>query len=90
MQANKKGYILLYVLFLSSFLILFFVSFRGEIEKTLSGVRDSQESVRDISEIQDTLIQLKNKPTTSVSTASNDDLVFDSLIQSGTVFSESL
>lgn len=35
MQHDKKGSILLYVLFLSSFLILFFVSFQGELEKTL-------------------------------------------------------
>lgn len=90
MRQNKKGSILLYVLFLSSFLVLFFISFQGELEKILEWAKDSEASTEDISSIQDTLILLKNAPSTIQSISTNPNLSLISLFQSGTIFTESL
>ncbi|NDK19358.1 hypothetical protein GW819_00795 [Candidatus Gracilibacteria bacterium] len=90
MRQNKKGSILLYVLFLSSFLVLFFVSFQGELEKMLGRARDSEQSIRDQSDKQDTLTLLRNAPTSIKTIDSNSNLTFVSLHQNGTVFSGAL
>ncbi|MDD5377491.1 MAG: hypothetical protein PHH16_05275 [Candidatus Gracilibacteria bacterium] len=90
MQQNKKGSILLYVLLLSSFLILFFVSFQGELEKMLEGADASEQNIRDISSIQDTLALLKGAPSATKPVDSNDALSLVSVNQSGTVFTGSL
>ncbi|HBB27019.1 TPA: hypothetical protein DCZ36_00795 [Candidatus Gracilibacteria bacterium] len=87
---SKKGSILLYVLFLSSFLVLFSVSFQGELEKMLEGAKNSEKSMEDISRVQDALILLKNAPTARVVIDTNKNLSLVSLYQSGTVFTESL
>lgn len=90
MQQNKKGSILLYVLFLSSFLVLFFVSFQGELEKMLDGAKNSEQSIRDVSGIRDTLALLRNTPSASKSIGSSSNLSLVSLLQSGTILTESL
>ncbi|MDD2891617.1 MAG: hypothetical protein PHQ95_01510 [Candidatus Gracilibacteria bacterium] len=90
MQQNKKGSILLYVLFLSSFLILFFISFQGELENMMGGTKNSEENIRDISSIQDALILLKNTPTSVKTIESNKNLSFISLSQNNTLINESL
>jgi|GEM_PF-6079568 len=53
---QKRGSILLYVLFLTSFLILFFAGFQKEIEKTLKKTIATENSVRDQSTLEDILI----------------------------------
>lgn len=90
MQQNKKGSILLYVLFLSSFLVLFFVSFQWELENMMGWTKNSEENIRDISSIQDTLILLKNTPTSIKTIESNKNLSFLSLSQNNTLITESL
>lgn len=90
MHYNKKGSILLYVLFLSSFLVLFFVSFQGELEKMLDGAKNSEQSIRDVSGIRDTLALLRNTPSANSSIDSSESISLVSLNQSGTIFTESL
>jgi len=63
---QKRGSILLYVLFLTSFLILFFAGFQKEIEKTLKKTIATENSVRDQSTLEDILIWLKWHPVASV------------------------
>lgn len=86
-ETSKRGSILLYVLFLSSFLILFFVSFQGELERMFEWAKSSEASVEEISSIQDTLVLLKNAPSGTKTVDSNEHLSFQSLVQNGNVFS---
>ena len=90
MQQNKKGSILLYTLFLSSFLILFFVSFQGELENMLEGAKNSEKHAEELSHTQDALILLKNTPSVLRSIETNEHLSFISLFQSGSIFTQSL
>lgn len=72
MIQKKKGSILLYVLFLTSFLILFFAGFQKEIEKTLQKTIATENSVRDQSTIEDALVWLKGHPAVSAENLPSD------------------
>lgn len=69
---QKRGSILLYVLFLTSFLILFFAGFQKEIEKTLQKTIATGNSVRDQSTIEDALVWLEGHPAVSVENLPSD------------------
>lgn len=88
MHSNKKGSILLYVLFLTSFLVLFFLSFQWEIEKTLRKTGRSEDFVREGSAIADALASFRNNPVSSKDISSNLSLI--SLDYNGKSFSWSL
>ncbi|NCP76600.1 hypothetical protein GW830_00425 [bacterium] len=56
----------------------------------LGRARDSEQSIRDQSDKQDTLTLLRNAPTSIKTIDSNSNLTFVSLHQNGTVFSGAL
>lgn len=62
---KRRASILLYVLFLTSFLILFFAGFQKEIEKTLEKTVTTENSVRDQSTLKDIFARLKNNPVST-------------------------
>lgn len=90
MLVNNKGSILLYVLFLSSFLALFFVSFQWQLENMLEWAKDSEQGTQEISDTQDALTRLKNTPSSSATIGNNENLSLISTNQSGTIITESL
>ncbi len=90
MRQNKQGSILLYVLFLCSFLALFFVSFQWTLESMLEWAQDSEGVVQEASNIKDTLVLLNNKPYTRVVITANSNLSLVSSTKSGSVLTEEL
>lgn len=62
---SRKGSILLYVLFLTSFLIVFFTGFQREIVKTLQKTIVTESSVRDQSTLEDIFTLLKGHPNSA-------------------------
>lgn len=90
MRQSNRGSILLYVLFLSSFLILFFASFQSEVEKTLERAQDSESDAVQMSSIQDALVSLKNAPSAIRTVSADDRISLVSLDQTGNVFLGSL
>ncbi|MDD2916746.1 MAG: hypothetical protein PHH70_02785 [Candidatus Gracilibacteria bacterium] len=81
MPQNKQGSILIYTLFLSSFLILFFVSFQGEIEKSLINTQGHEQTVQDISHTRDALVLLGTQPEAIKDIDSANNTVLASLTQ---------
>lgn len=90
MRTNKKGSILLYVLFLSAFLILFFASFQGEIESALLSTIDSHALTKEQSAIEDALTLAKKNPSSTLSVEGSPNISLVSLDYDNTAFSGNL
>jgi hypothetical protein len=63
---KKRASILIYVLFLTSFLWLFFVSFQAEVEKLLKTTQWEEKSIQDISRREDALNQVMQEPKENI------------------------
>lgn len=85
---NQKGSILLYVIFLVSFLVLFFASFQGEVQKVLDGANSFEKGILEQSKLDDILASLRGKQVASVDITDTLKLVASDY--SGTGFSLSL
>ena len=90
MPQNKKGSILIYTLFLTSFLVLFFISFQWEIEQKLEWAKGLEQSTRDISSRDDILVSLKTLPKSSTNTNTDESISLVSLSQSGNIWHENI
>lgn len=90
MRTNNKGSILLYVLFLSAFLILFFASFQSEIESALLRTVDSHASTKERSAIEDALTLAKKNPSSTLSVEGSPNTSLVSLDYDSTAFSGNL
>ena len=85
---NHRGSILLYVIFLSAFLILFFAQFQGEVEKTLNRADSFENTTKESSVMDDSLSALRGHPTAYRGVGNSLDLV--SMDYDGSSFSGSL